>query len=74
MMDVIGPHKSLSFWDGVIQFKDVLNACIAIAAYAVQPAQLGTSPAADVMLAPIQINIGTDNKAATRPVTGRGPS
>ncbi|HJL95610.1 MAG TPA: hypothetical protein QF379_01280 [SAR86 cluster bacterium] len=52
----------------------MLNACIAIAAYAVQPAQLGTSPAADVMLAPIQINIGTDNKAATRPVTGRGPS
>lgn len=50
-MNVIGPHNSFSFLDGEIQFKIVTNRCIAIAPYAVQSAQLGTSsPYADVML------------------------
>lgn len=53
MMDVVGPHKILSFLDGVIQFKIVIKTCIEIATYAVQSAQLGASPDADAILAAI---------------------
>ena len=73
-MDVMGAHTSRSGREGVIQFKSVLTPCMPIATCAVQPDQLGASPAAEVTLAPIDISIKTDNAATARPETGSGPS
>ncbi len=73
-MDVTGAHTRLSGREGVIQFKSVLAPCMPIATYAVQPDQLGASPAADATLALIKIRIKTDNAAAARPETERAPS
>lgn len=66
MIEVIGAHNSLYGREGVIQFKVVHTPCIAMAAYPLQLAQLGASLAADAMLAPIKMSIGTDNVAVTR--------
>ena len=60
-MDVMGAHTIRSGREGVIQFKSVLTPCMPIATCAVQPDQLGASPAAEVTLAPINISIKTDN-------------
>ena len=73
-MDVMGAHTSRSGREGVIQFKSVLTPCMPIATCAVQPDQLGASPAAEVTLAPINISRKTDNAATARPATGSGPS
>ena len=74
MIDVAGPHRSLSGFDGVIQFNVVLSACIARAAYDVHPGQFGISSAAEVTLNPMQASIGTDSIAAIRPGSGSTPS
>lgn len=73
MTVVIGPHNSLSGFEGVIQFRTIIRALPDNATHPVQPGQPGGRPAADRIESPIRIRRMIDTPAMIRPLLGSAP-